>query len=892
MTPHKFSCKLDHTGLTKARQSKRGPVLSCPAGLAMSRGVLQLLCSEQLPTAEMEEKLHSNEQRKRSRELSLQMRQSDDFRNASVFINPDRLQEAKRHQQYMAQHHAAALQDWQQQLPVAVVQSQQLQSAVSSAAGNGLKAGGAGHPGFQEQHQQERHKHQQDSKQHQPGQHNLLQQQDSKQQQSCQHSQLQQQDSFASDRTGQLQPRLRPALISRGRAESGPSDAMQHHSRATSNKKKVTWADDDVHVVCANTAAAVGKASSTIQEPALWKNLLLLQQLQQVSALPVSQLQLLLQELTALESAASSSGCADCLWSGQAGSCAGSNCFTKHIPSQPCQQYQQRAALMQQYGIHAGAAGQYDVQLQHVQLVLAAVQGHAQTQLAPAQQERQPAPLLPQQQQQQLSLTAELQGNLHSGVLHCIEVSDDQDKLPAVEPACSDTSAHTCNTAPGMEAHGCASADDADAQGCLSFVAAAQKLPPAAGAATTATHSLPVGADPQHWQGDVVSADAASPALPVAVAAGAPTGAGCVLHPVAHHRGPSAGQQARLAEPRRSSWPLPRHQQLQLQQQEETKGAAGAQAVVAPEPHLQSLQGPTHDDVTPSAQQATWQRLPSYSSKYTWVNSAVTHRGRPDASRDAMQDSSWWPDGLIRFCTYKSTACGCSWVLAPAMAATARPPGQGAASACAVAAAEQEAGSGPQHSTAATASEPRLAALPAGQTTAGQTCALSGASEAAVGTIFQHSADMLEAQHPAEDIVFMDRDLQRSNHSAAPDRPLSAATAAAAAADINMGVPSHHKIHSTTPGFSGSAAGEAAACTDDASAAAAPAWPLPVPEHDLLVFDWETHKHQLPGIAAAVTEPGKRNLLPVHILQHQPGQQQPLPHQVLALGRLTKTDFR
>lgn len=157
----------------------------------MSRGVLQLLCSEQLPTAEMEEKLHGNEQRKRSRELSLQMRQSDDFCSADVAVDPDRLQAAKRHQQYMAQHHAAALQDWQQQHPDAVVQSQQLQSAATSSARSGLKAPQlAGQLSLQEQHQQDRQKCQQDSEHHQPCQHKQLQQRDSKQQQLVQHRQL------------------------------------------------------------------------------------------------------------------------------------------------------------------------------------------------------------------------------------------------------------------------------------------------------------------------------------------------------------------------------------------------------------------------------------------------------------------------------------------------------------------------------------------------------------------------------------------------------------------------------------------------------------------------------------------------------------------------------
>jgi hypothetical protein len=178
------------------------------------------------------------------------------------------------------------------------------------------------------------------------------------------------------------------------------------------------------------------------------------------------------------------------------------------------------------------------------------------------------------------------------------------------------------------------------------------------------------------------------------------------------------------------------------------------------------------------------------------------------------------------------------------------------------------------------------------QTSAGPTCTLSGGSGAAVSTAFRQAADMLEAQHQAADMMDVDTDLQRSPHSAAPDHPLSVAVVAAAAADvapaadIDMSVQSQHTVHSTTA--------EAAACADlaSASAAAAPVWPLPVPVDGPLVFDWETHKHQLPGIAAAVTEPGKQKVLPVHILQHQPGQQQPLSHHLLALGLLTKTDFR
>lgn len=804
--------------------------------------------------------------------------------NADAAVDPAALQEANHHQQDMVQHHAAPRQDWQQQ------QQQRLdspahsqQGALNSPAYITHKAQHTGQPSLQLQEPQ----------------------QDSKQQQPFLHRQLQQQDSFASDRTAQLPPRLRPALSSRGRADSDPTSAMQHHSHASSSiKKKVTWADEGGPGVGASTATAAGHASSATQEAALWQDLLLLQQLQQVSALSVSQLQLLVQKLTALDSTASSSGRAVCLWSGQAGSCAGGHCFNNHIPSQPSAHYQQRAALMQRCDIRPGAAGQYHVQLQHVQTMLAAVQGHAQAPPLPAQQQppqQQPAPPLPQKQEQEAQ---------HRDVLHWPDVADERDQLSAFEPACSDTSAHTCDSAPRMAADSGTFGGDADAQGCFSFAAATPEQAPA-GAAPSAACCKPASADAQRGQDHVSSASAAPEVpdiAPSTAGSGALASAGCVLRVLANSHGASAPQEAGLAEPGRSSWPLPTPR-VQQQQQSSGVAAAGTQADMAGaaevtlERNLQSSQAPAQHCMSASAQQAAWQQLPASTVKYAWVEGAQQH-GSPAAGRDAVQDFSCGP-GAMRPCAFvTNTACVYSWVPAPAVAAAARTLGQAGAPVSTTAAAGQVSDSRPQHSPAAagTVSEHHLAVPPADQTLAGLTRALAGGSNAAAGTALQQAADMLlQAQHQAADTMDVDADSQRSHHSAAPDPPQSAPADAAAASDLApaagmcVDAQSQDTHDSTAPAPSGSAVAVAAACEDAAPAAAAgaaPAWPLPVPEDGPLVFDWEVHKHQLPGLAAAAPEPNKQKVVPVHILQHQPGQQQPMSHHLLALGLLTKTDFR
>jgi hypothetical protein len=411
-------------------------LLSVPAGLAVEKGILQLLCSERLPGAVKDaDKAQDIQQRgsKRSRRESLT--HSDDSAT-DVTIQDTHPEQScmPQHKQHKPPHHLGALQDWQLHRAdhTTSMQRQEVSLPGSAAlAADALLA--VQEPSVIQQHrpqpqlplQAHTQQHMRNQQQHSLGVPSLL------------HDL---QDTL--EPSSHLPPRHRPAGSSRAGSHTASGD-VQHHSPG--QRKKVTWADEGsapsrlgTPVAAVPEAAAAAPAEGGVQSgnlagglvgpnAQLWQNLLFLQQLQQLSALPAPELQQLLQELTELDSVwRHSSTCG--AWSGRAGSCTGRSCCSSHIPNQPTQHYKERLLLMKRYGILPGAAGQFEVQLQHVQAVLAAVQG-PQSHHGPCQ-----------------DAAAQL-GAQHSGFLQDYAPPVKHSGVAAAAPAGSDSSAHTCNTA-------------------------------------------------------------------------------------------------------------------------------------------------------------------------------------------------------------------------------------------------------------------------------------------------------------------------------------------------------------------------------------------------------------------------------------------------------------
>lgn len=403
-------------------------LLSVPAGLAVEKGILQLLCSERLPGAAKDTDKGLDSQQlgsKRSRRESLT--HSDDSAT-DVTIQDTHPQ----HKQHKPQHHLGALQDWQLHRaghPTAM----QLQDALPGSAAHLAEALLA----VQEPSvMQQQRPHPQPPLQAHTQQHMRAQQQHSLGVQPLLHDL---QDTL--EPSSHLPPRHRPAGSSRAGSHIASGD-VQHHSPGFGQRKKVTWADEGsapsrlgTPVAAVPEAAAAAPAEGGMQSgnlagrlgdsnAQLWQNLLLLQQLQQLSALPAPELQQLLQELTELDNVwRHRSTCG--AWSGRGGSCTGRACCSSHIPNQPTQHYKERLLLMKRYGILPGAAGQFEVQHQHVQAVLAAVQ--------PPRLQQDPC--------------QDAFGAQHSGFLQDYAPPVKHSDVAAAAPAGSDSSAHTCNTA-------------------------------------------------------------------------------------------------------------------------------------------------------------------------------------------------------------------------------------------------------------------------------------------------------------------------------------------------------------------------------------------------------------------------------------------------------------